>query len=933
MLLIRRLSALAVLTLVHPASAGEVVKYAPRPEWVVPAAAIDPVKLAADSPALLLFDNQQRLSDGTTWSYSETATRAATAESVGQLATIALPWYPDKGDLVIHKLAILRGKQVIDLVAAGQKFTTIRREGGLEQQQLDGMLTATLAVEGLQVGDVLNLAFSQSLRDPALNGRTQTIAPVLADPVRVGSARLRLSWPAGDRALWKTFASGVKSTDKTAGGYRTIEIALPAPKQAELPTDSPARFARPPLVEVSTFSGWDDVSSTMAPLYATEGLIKAGGDLDREVSAIARETADPLRRTERALRVVQDKVRYFAVFMNGGNYQPQSPEKTWSVRYGDCKAKTLLLLAMLHKLGIEADAVLASVQTTEFVTERLPSALAFDHILVRGKVGGETLWLDGTASGTRLADLRDTPPFRVVLPVQAGKAVLTPIAVRPAARPIVEAEFDIDESQSVDLPLVARVKIALRGAIASALNANLAQLATKDRVELASRMLHPYLGTAQIGDVAIANDAEDGTLTIVADAVVTNLWNRTDIREERNLSAVTGSMAFAPDRARAAWAAIPVAARPIGAIAVKTRVRLPDRGEGYTLEGDPAVDLKVAGYRLSRKASVANGIATVEERLDQTGEEIPAASVASERQRFTALVDRPLRIVAPSTASRRWQVDRKGGTQLAAVEAVFAKAIARDPDEPTGFDSRSSVRAGVLDWEAAIADIGKAIALQPSVSYYRRRAEMYEIVGKRPLALKDAEAAYALEPSSPEAVTLLAELRQRSGDGAGALALVEPLLAAGGESYATYTELQAGLLADEGRTDAALALLDSAMVRKPGLPLLLNARCWIKGTRNVALDTALKDCTRAIELSDDPTAAMDSRAMVYFRLGRYDEALAEVDAVLARAPNIVSTRYLRSLILAKLGRTADAQTEAALARRLQPLVDEEFSRYGLKYTS
>src|SRR3546814_20569170 len=55
-----------------------------------------------------------------------------------------------------------------------------------------------------------------------------------------------------------------------------------------------------------------------------------------------------------ALRVVQNEVRYLYRGMENGNYVPQAPETTRSLRYGDCKAKTLLLLAMLDRLGLAA---------------------------------------------------------------------------------------------------------------------------------------------------------------------------------------------------------------------------------------------------------------------------------------------------------------------------------------------------------------------------------------------------------------------------------------------------------------------------------------------------------------------------------------------------------------------------------------------------
>src|SRR5207245_7674926 len=43
-----------------------------------------------------------------------------------------------------------------------------------------------------------------------------------------------------------------------------------------------------------------------------------------------------------------------------GGLVPASAETTWSRRFGDCKAKTALLLAILHEFGIEAEPVARS---------------------------------------------------------------------------------------------------------------------------------------------------------------------------------------------------------------------------------------------------------------------------------------------------------------------------------------------------------------------------------------------------------------------------------------------------------------------------------------------------------------------------------------------------------------------------------------------
>ena len=113
---------------------------------------------------------------------------------------------------------------------------------------------------------------------------------------------------------------------------------------------------------------------------------------------------------------MQDEISYLYEGMNGGNYLPQTPEATWEKRSGDCKAKSLLLHAMLHELGIASDVVLVRTQGGDIVSELLPAPGAFDHMIVHARIDGQDYWLDGTSAGTRLPNLADVPPFRWALP-------------------------------------------------------------------------------------------------------------------------------------------------------------------------------------------------------------------------------------------------------------------------------------------------------------------------------------------------------------------------------------------------------------------------------------------------------------------------------------------------------------------------------------
>ncbi|MFY8195172.1 MAG: tetratricopeptide repeat protein, partial [Novosphingobium sp.] len=64
---------------------------------------------------------------------------------------------------------------------------------------------------------------------------------------------------------------------------------------------------------------------------------------------------------------------------------------------------------------------------------------------------------------------------------------------------------------------------------------------------------------------------------------------------------------------------------------------------------------------------------------------------------------------------------------------------------------------------------------------------------------------------------------------------------------------------------------------------------------------------------DNSSDSLDSRGVVYFRMGRFAEALADFDAALKLSSGVSGTMFMRALTLAK--RQADAAGVAmALAR-------------------
>ena len=924
--------ALALLCFGSVAHAGDKPLYQAAPAWVTPGPQLDAATLTDEDPAILVMDQQQKLEDGQVWIYASTAMRIASPEMLTQAGTISLPWDPSKGDLIFHSIEILRGGDRIDVLKSGQRFTVLQREQMLERAFLSGMLTATMPVEGLRIGDVLQVSFSMTRKDPVLKGQLQSLAPLLFKPMPIKFGRLRVIWPASMELNWKAHVqSDAFAVARTPAGYNELSVKLPFPELIEMPSDAPGRFQPLPLFEAATFAGWSDVAATMAPLYRTEGTIAPGSPLAGEVAKIAAASQDPRVRTASALRLVQDQVRYLFRGMDDGAYVPQAPAHTWSVRYGDCKAKTLLLLAILHELGIEAEAVLVNSNAGDVLPKRLPMPGAFDHVIVRATIGSDTLWLDGTAGGARLADLGDVPPFRNALPLRATGAVLLPMPMHANARPDADVDVEIDARAGIGFPAPFKLRAALRGGSAMMLRMAQTQMGREKALEMAANTAGQYVANAEVVDRDLRYDEESGTMIVTASGIARPGWSKEEGRFKLGLDTAIDSVGFDPDRGRAAWKDIPVSTGDLTSSRLATRIRLPGGGAGFAFEGDQTLPATLAGAVLSRKAAIDGEWLAVEDRVVTGVNEVAPADIGATRQQVTLARSRLLKAIAPASAPPRWQqiAAAKQAKVFEPILAAYARRIAAEPKKVEGYTGRATFLESIYDRQGAMRDVEKVIAIAPTTESHLWRARLWSALGDDKKALGDIVSARVLDPGSADAIAQFATLRAHGGAVDEALTIVKDKVTAGGKEKNRFLMLQAELLAENGKPAEAIAALDAAISAKPGDPTLLNSRCWVKGTGHVALDTALKDCTKAIELSEQPAGVLDSRGLVYFRMGRMEEALADFDAALDQAPDMAASLFMRGVIRKRTG-VEGADADLAAARMIWPRIDEDYARYGIK---
>ncbi len=920
------LSALLASAATAPALAGDTPRYEPAPDWADATATLPTV---ADDAGIVLFDRAYKLEDGELWSFTDFAVRVTSPEMLSQVGTMTVAWQPEHGDIVIHRLEIVRDGRAIDALGQGERFEVIRREQGLERLTIDGRLTATHQVQGLRVGDTLRFASSTVERDPVLAGNAQMIQGLITQPVAIGGGSVRVVWPKDERV--RTRISGLAHPpEPVAGGrYRTLTVPQPSPKLPDAPPALPARLRPVALVEASTFRDWEQVSALGAGLFAHHDLLPDGGELAAKADAIAAASADPTVRAAGALRLVQDEVRYLFNGLDGGNYRPQTPADTWAKRYGDCKAKTLLLLALLDRMGIPAEAAFVNTEQQDATRDRLPSFAVFDHVLVRAELGGRTAWLDGTKVGDRIEDLFAAPPFRVALPARATGGGLTDIAIGAPGRPDQAIRLDTDASAGLSLPATFRLTVASHDAFAQQLKAATAALGRAEADEMVDGYVRSIVDGAIITARDWSFDERLGELKVTATGIRDLDWSGDGGQRALALATVVDDLSLDATRYGDDWGAAPVAVGEVSHLDQIDTVRLPALAEPFRLEGESRFDTVVGGLALSRELTLDGQVVTFREGRRRAAWEIAAADLPAEREAAARLSSEPPRVVAPDRTPLRWEeVQRaKASGALAPMLAAHAAQVARaKPDDPSALLARAAFLSSIYDPLAAAGDLAAALRIRPDEQTLAWRGAVLSAADPK-AARADLTKALALDPANVWATNALFEIHMAAGDLAAAEAVAERAAAAG-VAAETVASLRADLLAARGRAADGLTLLTAATNKKANTPDVLNERCWYKARFRLDLPQALKECTKAIQLGSEPAGYLDSRALVHMRMGDMEDALADIDAALEIAPDLAEALYKRAIIRDALGRPGGREDLAA-ANGMEPALAARYARWGV----
>lgn len=498
----------------------------PTPSWVKPVPQDADSGLesgqAANGVYYMVVDQQTRLVRSDKATYRRLVSRALTERGVDTVGNVGIEFDPSFQRLTVHTLTLRRGQQKQDRLPTA-RIKVLHRESELERRVYDGTKTVDIVLDDVRVGDVVEYAYSLVGSNPVFSG-TEFGRMDMQWRVPVHILHRRLTVPDNRAIVWRAHLQVAEpAVDHHDGWTDYVWHAADVPAVARQ-GDTPGWYDPYAAVEWSEYRNWAAVARWAEPLYSVPE--RPRGSLRAEIDRIAASASGPQERLREVLAFVQSEIRYLGVEIGSGSHAPRLPEQVLARRYGDCKDKVLLAVAMLRSLGVSAHPALVHTRLRQAVANTLPMPGAFNHVILRAEAGGQTFWLDPTrAAQSGSLDRVAQADFGQALVLDGRSEALTAMPPPAASQARREIAMRIDASMGFASNVTMSVHSAYEGAAADDMRDTLRHDNLEDlQRSYLNYYLRSYPGLEIDKPLAFSDDEAGNRLVTIERYRIDSLW-------------------------------------------------------------------------------------------------------------------------------------------------------------------------------------------------------------------------------------------------------------------------------------------------------------------------------------------------------------------------------------------------------------------------
>jgi transglutaminase-like putative cysteine protease len=524
-----------LLSLASPVrGAGEpLYQFSPAPGWVKPLSpeydAPLPASGVSDGRWELLNDRQIALRPDGHDTYWHRAARIITASGVDSESQIDVSVDPTYQSLLLHSIRVVRQGRVIDH-AQDARIIALPEETSLRERVYNGGYNVNILLPDVRTGDVVEYDYTLRSTERIFPGHFSAQLPV-AWSIPLRHQRLRILAPADERLSWRA-PDGPPPRSVVHDGLQELEWEWRDLTPIPGDPNRPSWYSPWPRIELSNAPDWSDVVRRTQPLFEVKPARGAVADV---VADIRTQGGDPATQALHALQFVQEQIRYVSISIGRGAFRPASPATVLQRRFGDCKDKALLLATLLTALGIEAQPALVNSRRGHVLDAELPTPYAFDHAIVRMKLGENVYWLDGTADKQLSALSAEEPAdFERALVLDHATTGLAAIPRPAPGTSHKRSEVLVDLRAGLHRPGKLQITTYYYGRLADAERQSLADQSVTERQKRYVDYIVRYYPSAKVaGPITIQDDPSGNVLAVKETYQLDPPFTKTDLGRPR----------------------------------------------------------------------------------------------------------------------------------------------------------------------------------------------------------------------------------------------------------------------------------------------------------------------------------------------------------------------------------------------------------------
>ncbi len=345
----------------------------------------------------ILIDYQEKITDSSISTYKRTIEKIRDASRIEDASLIVYELQEHNNQVVFHNLTIIRNNKRINMLDP-EKIRVSQRELLLEKHITNNKITISMSIDDLRVGDIIDLQATEVIQasDHPVHGKyyhstfwLNWSCPVQQQTIRItnqSSKDIAIRNCSIEEGVKKNELIKLSPNEEFTQSHRDLTQMLI--------DDAAPHWLWVNFIQATTDTSWLKISAYLYHYYDNQGA------LENQIDLTETPELTPSRNLEEdiinIIRFVQNEIRYKGENHGIFSHTPKKPQHTLDKRYGDCKDKSNLLIALLKQKGIEAHLVLVATDYGHKIHQLNPSPLHFNHMIVHIVFNGKDFFFDPT---------------------------------------------------------------------------------------------------------------------------------------------------------------------------------------------------------------------------------------------------------------------------------------------------------------------------------------------------------------------------------------------------------------------------------------------------------------------------------------------------------------------------------------------------------